>query len=141
MAHQFEGLAIWIHLTNVTTGGENAAGMSVGIPQAGDDLILVPGTRSAGEFQRLWKLRVVAAGDVERLAIGREHDAVGPVFTTAFDAAKQFLLVVLVVTVGIAQTPKSLTSPLLIHHHIQAVEGVQQAVRSTDRVGQLLDLG
>lgn len=62
-----------------------------------------------------------------------------PVLTTAVDATEHLLLVVLVIAVGVAQAPEPLATALLVDHHVQATEGVQQTVRTTDGVLELLD--
>ena len=113
--------------------------MAIGVPKAGDDLIFIPGAGRTGQLHVLGQLRVVAAGDVEGFAIGRQDDAVRSVLTTAVDPTEHLLLVVLVIAVGVAQAPEPLAPPLLVDHHVQATEGVQQTVRTTDGVLELLD--
>src|SRR5205823_4127143 len=87
--------------------------------------------RDAGRIE-LCGLRIVAAGDVDRLAVGREDQRMDAVLAAAVDAAQELDVVEAVVAVGIADAIQSVGAAALIDHDVQAVESVEQAVRPAD---------
>ena len=91
-------------------------------------------------LQRLRMLGAVAAGDVDALSVGRERKRMIAVFALRLDLAEQRLLVELPVALRVAQPIQPRCVRLLIHHHIQTVEGVQQPVRALNVRGELLHL-
>ena len=93
------------------------------------------GTRERIDLRQLGR---VAADDVERLAVRGEDDRVHAVLAAALDLAEQLDLVVAVVAVGVAHAIEAVGAPL-VHHHVEAVEGVEQPVGAgevhADRLG------
>src|SRR5262245_40385389 len=54
------------------------------------------------------------------------------VLAATIDAAKELHLVKSIVTVGIADAIEAVRAAALVHHHVEAVEGIKQAVRAAD---------
>ena len=93
------------------------------------------GTRERIDLRQLGR---VAADDVERFAVRGEDDRMHAVLAAAPDLAEELDLVVPVVAIGVAHAIEAVGAPL-VHHHVKAVEGVEQPVGAgevhSDRLG------
>ena len=107
---ELDAFAVRVGFADVAAGGEDAAGVAVGVPQAGDQVVLADGDR-AGVVEVFRDFGVVAVGEVDRFAIRAEDDAVGAVFAAAVAFADELGLVELVVAVGVPQAPEALAWP------------------------------
>ena len=82
-------------------------------------------------FQWHWQFRVVAAGEVER-PVRSESDAVGSVLTTSLEFFQQGGFVIVVITVGVLETVKSMLAFAIADHGVEAFVSAKQAVGATD---------
>ena len=130
---KLDALAVGIGFADVAAGREDAFGVAIGVPHAGDEMILADGDGPrVGE--RRGDFRVVAGGEVERLSIRREDHAMHAVLSAAVaHLAKQFGLVELVVAIRVAQAPEPFVGHFVVHH-VEAVEGEKQPVRAAERL-------
>ena len=144
-ADQRPRFSLGIDLVDAATGAQHARHEAVAIGQPGEQVIFAPQPRDArlGEFGQLG---LVAADDVERLAIGGGNDGVRAMFALSLEFAEQFGGFVGVAAIARPQPMQPQLGRLFpelhlfVHHHVQAVEGVQQSVGPADGVGDGFDL-
>lgn len=140
-AEELEVFAIGIHGADVAAGGEAAAGVAVGIPEAGQELILTPlPTGGAGGIEILGEVGVVAAVEEDACAIGADGHGVEAVLATAFHGVELVDLVELVVAAGVGEAVEAVVLAVLVDHDVEAVEGVEEAVGLAHVDGELLGL-
>ena len=115
--------------------------MAAGVDHPRQQLVFLPVARH-DRFFHLRQIGMVARGEIERLAVGRQHDAVRSVFAAARHLPQQFYFVELVVTVGVAQPVQSRLELLsTVDHRVEAVERVTQSVCQAHVDVELFDLG
>ena len=85
MREDLPRLAVEVGLRDVAARGEDAAGVAAGVPLPRQDVIFAPVLRHAAVLEVRRRLRVVAADDVERLAVGREPHRVRAVLAAALE--------------------------------------------------------
>src|SRR5207302_6911569 len=127
----------------------DAAGRRHYAAEGGDDreqAVLAPEFRQVRAGQRADQPGVVAAADEQRFAVRGEHDGVWAVFTAALHRAELLDFVQVAAGLGGADAVQAVGPALLalaaaVDHHVQAIEGPQQALGAADLRGQLLDPG
>ena len=72
VAEEFEVGAVGVHGADVTAGGEDAAGVAVGVPHAGEEVVFGPEGGGAGAVDAGGEVGVVAAVEVDAFAVGAE---------------------------------------------------------------------
>ena len=104
-----------------------------GMPR--QQVVLAPDAAARASRSSSVSLRLVAADDVERLAVGAEEDRVRAVLAAAVDLAQQLDLVEHVVAVGVADAvqPAARTCRPRVDDDVQAVERPEQALGLADR--------
>ena len=93
MREDLPGLAVEVGLGDVAARREDAAGVAVGVPLPRQEVVLAPVLRHAAVLELLGRPGVVAADDVERLAIRREPHRVRAVLAAALDRLELLHLV------------------------------------------------
>ena len=131
-SEELDGFALRVHAADVAAGGVFAFGVAASVPHAREEMIFIPAD-GAGFVQVGGKIGVIAVGEVDGLAVGREREGVRAVLTAkALGLAEELDLVELIVAVGVAHAPDAAAIGDLVDHDVEAVESVEQAVR-TDR--------
>ena len=70
IAKHLEVFAIWIDRCNVTTRGENAFGVPVGVPEARQKMVFTPGFSTSDMVDNCRRFGVVACAEVDAFFIG-----------------------------------------------------------------------
>ena len=113
-------VALEIGAGDPAAGGPQRDPAAAGIVQSRQQLILPPiGVGVTAVVAR--HLRVVAAAEIERLAVGADRQGVRAVLAAAFDDAQLFNGVKLIVAVAVAQSVDSRRKrpDLSVEHHVQ----------------------
>jgi hypothetical protein len=132
--------AVRIRAADPTAGRDDADRVAVGIGVLGQQLVLAPALRHERTRERARHLRVVAADDVERALVRREHDRVGTVLTVPLEGLEQLGLAEAVVAAALGAPQAGLELAAAVgDDHVQRVEGVQQSVRASGQPRELLD--
>ena len=137
---EFHGFAFGIGAADVAAGGEFVFGVAAGVPHAREEVVLVP-TDGAGFFHAGGEVGVVAVGEINGLAVGREGEGVGAVFAAALHLAEEFEFIELIVAVGVAQAPEAAFVWRFTDHDVETVEGVEEAVGTDGGAGSVGGLG
>ena len=138
-ADDFPVLTERIGLGDPAAGGHPSAGMSAGVPLPRQQQVFAPVFRQPAGVD-FWQVGVIAADDVNRLAVGRKPQRVRPVFAAAGQRSEFGHFVVLIVAVGVAAAIQP-AARAAVDRDVQAVERTQQAMGRGDLHAQLLDLG
>ena len=77
--------AVEVGLGDVAARGEDADRVAAGVPLPRQEQVFAPVLRQAAVLEIGGRLGVVAADDVERLAVRREADRVRPVLAAALE--------------------------------------------------------
>ena len=128
VAEEFDVGAVRVHGADEAAGGEEAAGVAVGVPHAGEEVVFGPEGGGAGAVDAGGELGVVAAVEVDAFAIGAEGHGVEAVLTAAVHGDEFFGFVVLVVGVGVGEAVEAVVFAVFVDHDVEGAVGVEEAV-------------
>jgi len=118
-ADHFDLPGIGIGLEDEAAGGETTFGVAVGIPHAGEEVVLGPGKGRAGVVDFFGRVGVVAEDEVEGFSVRAGDDAVEPMLAAAIEFAEQFFFIKLTVIVGVAEAVEAIGAFLFVLEDVE----------------------
>ena len=131
VAEHLKVLTVRIDLCDVTARRENSLGVSIGIPEAREQVIFRPRFLAAHMVDDFRRFGVIARVEVDRLSIRRKLQAVRAMLAAPDERYDELVLVKLAVPRGVGETMDALLIPF-VHHGVQAAKRIQEPVRPLD---------
>lgn len=126
-AENLPALALGIGPGDPAPGGEDAAGVAVGVPLAGQELAFAPVFGHETRLKACGRQRVVARDQHDRRPIGRQAQTVWSMFAAPANLFQMSDLIVLVIAISVAQTVQA-DPPAAVAANVKAVEGHEQTL-------------